>query len=105
MTGKTLGQHAEEAREAPGQEVVRPLDNPLKATGGLAILRGNLAPEGSVVKLSGHERVHHKGPARVFDGEEAAMQAVTDGEIRRATSSSSATRARPAARACARCWP
>jgi dihydroxy-acid dehydratase len=81
VTGKTLGQHAQEAKEAAGQEVVRPLDNPLKQTGGLAILRGNLAPEGSVVKLSGHERVHHKGPARVFDGEEAAMQAVTNGEI------------------------
>jgi dihydroxy-acid dehydratase len=82
VTGKTLGEHAQEAREAAGQEVIRPLDNPLKTTGGLAILRGNLAPEGSVVKLSGHERVHHKGPARVFDGEEAAMQAVTNGEIK-----------------------
>src|SRR5207342_2510653 len=61
--------------------VIRPLSNPLKATGGIAILRGNLAPEGSVVKLSGHERVHHEGPARVFDGEEAAMAAVTSGEI------------------------
>jgi dihydroxy-acid dehydratase len=82
VTGKALGEHAQEAKEAAGQEVVRPLDNPLKTTGGLAILRGNLAPEGSVVKLSGHERVHHKGPARVFDGEEAAMQAVTNGEIK-----------------------
>ncbi|HEY7074940.1 MAG TPA: dihydroxy-acid dehydratase [Solirubrobacteraceae bacterium] len=81
VTGRTLGEHAQEAKEAPGQEVVRPLSNPLKQTGGLAILRGNLAPEGSVVKLSGHERVHHKGPARVFDGEEAAMSAVTHGEI------------------------
>jgi dihydroxy-acid dehydratase len=81
VTGKTIGEHAREARETPGQEVIRPLGNPLKATGGLAILRGNLAPEGSVVKLSGHERVHHRGPARVFDGEEAAMRAVTNGEI------------------------
>ncbi len=71
------------ASETPGQEVIRPLSNPLKATGGIAILRGNLAPEGSVVKLSGHERVHHEGPARVFDGEEAAMAAVTQGRDRR----------------------
>ena len=92
--------------ETPGQEVVRPLGDPLKQTGGIAILRGNLAPEGCVVKLSGHERVHHEGPARVFDGEEAAMDAVTQREDRApATSSSSATRARPAAPACARCWP
>jgi dihydroxy-acid dehydratase len=81
VTGKTIGEHARAAEETPGQEVVRPLSNPLKATGGIAILRGNLAPEGSVVKLSGHERVHHEGPARVFDGEEAAMAAVTKGEI------------------------
>jgi dihydroxy-acid dehydratase len=81
VTGKTVGEHARAAQETPGQEVVRPLSNPLKPTGGIAILRGNLAPEGSVVKLSGHERVHHEGPARVFDGEEAAMAAVTKGEI------------------------
>jgi dihydroxy-acid dehydratase len=81
VTGKTIGDHAREAREAPGQEVIRPLDHALKPTGGLAILRGNLAPEGSVVKLSGHERRHHRGPARVFDGEEAAMAAVTSGQI------------------------
>jgi len=82
VTGRTVGEHAREARETPGQEVVRPLSDPIKATGGLAILRGNLAPEGCVVKLSGHERVHHRGPARVFEGEEAAMAAVTAGEIR-----------------------
>jgi dihydroxy-acid dehydratase len=82
VTGKTVGEHAREAVETPGQEVVRPLSDPIKATGGLAILRGNLAPEGCVVKLSGHERVHHRGPARVFEGEEAAMAAVTAGEIR-----------------------
>src|SRR4029079_17431531 len=67
--------------ETPGPQVIRPLSNPLKATGGIAILRGNVAAEGSVVKLAGHERVHHEGPARVFDGEEAAMAAVTKGEI------------------------
>jgi dihydroxy-acid dehydratase len=81
VTGKTVGEHARAAQETPGQEVVRPLSDPLKPTGGIAILRGNLAPEGSVVKLSGHERVHHEGPARVFDGEEAAMAAVTKGQI------------------------
>jgi dihydroxy-acid dehydratase len=81
VTGKTIGEHAAEAQETPGQEVVRPLEEPIKPTGGLAILRGNLAPEGSVVKLSGHERILHTGPARVFDGEEAAMAAVTDGRI------------------------
>ncbi len=81
VTGKTIGEHANEAPETPGQEVIRPLSNPIKATGGIAILRGNLAPEGSVVKLSGHERRHHQGPARVFDGEEAAMAAVTSGQI------------------------
>jgi dihydroxy-acid dehydratase len=81
VTGKTVGEHAAAANETRGQEVIRPLSDPLKPTGGIAILRGNLAPEGSVVKLSGHERVHHEGPARVFDGEEAAMAAVTQGQI------------------------
>jgi dihydroxy-acid dehydratase len=81
VTGQTIGQIAAGARETPGQEVIRPLSNPIKATGGLAILHGNLAPEGCVVKLAGHERRHHRGPARVFEGEEAAMAAVTRGEI------------------------
>ena len=79
--GKTIGELAQAAEETPGQQVVKPLSAPIKPTGGIAILRGNLAPEGSVVKLSGHERTHHEGPARVFDSEEAAMQAVTAGEI------------------------
>ncbi len=83
VTGRTIGEHAREATETPGQPVVRPLDDPLKATGGLAILRGNLAPDGCVVKLSGHERRHHRGPARVFDGEEAAMSALLAGGIAR----------------------
>jgi dihydroxy-acid dehydratase len=82
VTGKTIGEHAAESREADGQEVIRPLASPVKPTGGLAILRGNVAPDGSVVKLSGHERRHHEGPARVFEGEEAAMHAVTAGEIK-----------------------
>ncbi|TDV35912.1 dihydroxy-acid dehydratase [Actinophytocola oryzae] len=82
VTGRTLGEAGRDAEETPGQEVVLPLDRPLKPTGGLAILRGDVAPEGSVVKLSGHERQWHQGPARVFDGEEAAMAAVLAGTIR-----------------------
>ncbi|MDQ4040467.1 MAG: dihydroxy-acid dehydratase [Actinomycetota bacterium] len=82
VTGRTIGEHAAEATETPGQQVVRPLAQPIKPTGGLAILRGNLAPEGCVVKLAGHERVHHVGPARVFESEETAMAAVTAKDIR-----------------------
>ena len=81
VTGKTIGEHADEALETDGQRVVRPLSDPIKATGGFAILRGNVAPEGCVVKLSGHERRKAVGPARVFDGEEAAMAAVLAHEI------------------------
>jgi dihydroxy-acid dehydratase len=81
VTGRTVGEIARDASETPGQRVVRPLDDPLKPTGGLAILRGNLAPEGCVVKLAGHERRLHTGPARVFDREEAAMEAATHGGI------------------------
>ncbi|MBA2636820.1 MAG: dihydroxy-acid dehydratase [Solirubrobacterales bacterium] len=83
VTGRTIGEHAREASETPGQQVVRPLSDPIKTTGGLAILRGNLAPDGCVVKLSGHERRRHEGPARVFEGEEAAMAAVLAGGIAR----------------------
>jgi dihydroxy-acid dehydratase len=81
VSGKTIGEHAEEAHETTGQRVVRPLEDPLKPTGGFAILHGNLAPDGCVVKLAGHERRSHTGPARVFDGEEAAMAAVLAREI------------------------
>jgi dihydroxy-acid dehydratase len=81
-TGRTFAQEAAEAKETPGQEVIRPLDKPLKPTGGLAILRGSLAPEGCVIKLAGHDKKKHRGPARVFDREEDAMAAVTRGEIR-----------------------
>jgi dihydroxy-acid dehydratase len=81
VTGRTIGEHAAEAIETEGQRVVRPLSEPLKATGGFAILRGNVAPDGCVVKLAGHERREHRGPARVFDGEEAAMAAVLAREI------------------------
>jgi dihydroxy-acid dehydratase len=76
VTGRTIGEEAQAAEEAEGQEVIRPLADPIKATGGLAILRGNLAPEGCVVKLSGHDRVEHRGPARVFECEEDAFAAV-----------------------------
>ncbi len=76
VTGRTIGEHASDAKETAGQKVVRPLSDPLKRTGGFAILRGNVAPDGCVVKLAGHERRKHTGPARVFDGEEAAMAAV-----------------------------
>jgi dihydroxy-acid dehydratase len=82
VSGRTIGEHAEEASETAGQDVVRPLSDPLKRTGGFAILRGNVSPDGCVVKLAGHERRHHVGPARVFDGEEAAMAAVLAHEIR-----------------------
>jgi dihydroxy-acid dehydratase len=83
VTGQTIGEIAAAATETDGQRVVRALDEPLKSTGGLAILRGNLAPEGCVVKLAGHERRLHRGPARVFDGEEAAMEVVLAGGIER----------------------
>jgi dihydroxy-acid dehydratase len=77
VTGHTFGQEASLAEETPGQDVVRPLDRPIKSSGGLVILRGSLAPEGCVVKVAGYERLTHTGPARVFDSEEAAMAAVT----------------------------
>ena len=76
VDGRSLRQVADGAHERPGQDVVVSWDDPLKPTGGLAILRGNLAPDGCVVKLAGHERLHHRGPARVFDSEEACFAAV-----------------------------
>jgi dihydroxy-acid dehydratase len=82
VDGRTLAEIGEGAREEAGQEVVVPTDRPLKPTGGLAILRGNLAPGGAVVKLVGHERLLHRGPARVFDSEEACFAAVAAGSIR-----------------------
>jgi dihydroxy-acid dehydratase len=81
-SGRTLGEEAREARETPGQLVVRPLSNPIKPTGGLVILRGNLAPEGCVVKVAATGRSQHRGPARVFAREEDAMHAVTEGRIK-----------------------
>jgi dihydroxy-acid dehydratase len=82
VSGGTIGEHAARAEETPGQQVVRALSDPLAPTGGFAILHGNVAPEGCVIKLAGHARRHHSGPARVFDGEEAAMAAVLAKEIR-----------------------
>jgi dihydroxy-acid dehydratase len=76
VDGRSLRQVADGAYERPGQDVVVSWEQPLKPTGGLAILRGNLAPDGCVVKLAGHERLHHRGPARVFDSEEACFAAV-----------------------------
>jgi dihydroxy-acid dehydratase len=81
VTGKTVGESADAAQETDGQRVIRPLDEPIKPNGGLAILRGNLAPEGCVVKLAGHERRRQTGPARVFESEEDAMSAATAGRI------------------------
>jgi dihydroxy-acid dehydratase len=81
VTGRTLGEEAAEAKETPGQQVIHPLEQPLKPVGGLAILRGNLAPDGCVIKLSGHNRKKHTGPARIFEREEDAMAAVTAGQI------------------------
>ncbi len=82
VTGRSLADEAADAKETPGQQVVRPVESPLKKWGGIAILRGNLAPEGCVVKLAGHERLRHRGPARVFDSEEDAFDAVRRDAIR-----------------------
>jgi dihydroxy-acid dehydratase len=81
VTGLTIGNEAARAVETPGQEVIVQLSKPLKATGGLVILKGNLAPEGCVAKISGHERLEQRGPARVFESEEDAMAAVTAKKI------------------------
>jgi dihydroxy-acid dehydratase len=82
VTGRTIAEEATAAKEAAGQEVVRKLDAPLKPTGGLVILRGNLAPEGCVIKVAGHNLQNFSGPARVFDSEEAAFAAVEKGAIK-----------------------
>ena len=80
-TGRTFGEEAADAIETTGQQVIRPLSNPLKTTGGLGVLRGTLAPEGCIIKLAGHTKRTHHGPARVFDREEDAMAAVQGGQI------------------------
>jgi dihydroxy-acid dehydratase len=82
VTGLSIQAESESASETPGQEVIAPLEKPLKKTGGLVILKGNLAPEGCVAKISGHERLEQRGPARVFESEEDAMAAVTGKKIR-----------------------
>ena len=81
VTGKSLFAHFHDAPETPGQEVILSADHPLKPRGGYGILYGNIAPEGCVVKLAGHDRLRHEGPAKVFDGEEATFAAVAAGEI------------------------
>ncbi|MBX7112013.1 MAG: dihydroxy-acid dehydratase [Dehalococcoidia bacterium] len=81
VTGRTIAEECANAAEEPGQDVILPVEKALKATGGLVILKGNLAPAGCVVKVAGHERMQHRGPARVFDREEDAFQAVTDRRI------------------------
>jgi dihydroxy-acid dehydratase len=82
VTGRTIGQEAKAAAETPGQKVIRPLSNPLKGYGGIVILRGNLAPQGCVAKVSGQKKDLHRGPARVFNREEDAFQAVKKGKIK-----------------------
>jgi len=81
VSGRTIGEEAASAVEEPGQEVVRPLADPLKSEGGLAILRGNLAPGGCVIKISGQTKYEHRGPARVFEREEDCFRAVKDQQI------------------------
>jgi dihydroxy-acid dehydratase len=81
VTGRTIGEEADATVETEGQEVVRPLDDPLKDTGGLVIMRGNLAPDGCVVKVAGYERLSHTGPAKVFESEEETFAAVKAGQI------------------------
>jgi dihydroxy-acid dehydratase len=81
VSGATIAEEAAKSQETPGQEVIVPLEDPLKDSGGLIVLTGNLATEGCVVKIAGHERPAHRGPARVFDSEEEAMQAILDRTI------------------------
>jgi dihydroxy-acid dehydratase len=81
VSGRTIGEHAREATETPGQQVVRPVATPIKPTGGLVILKGNLAPDGAVVKVAGYSTKQFVGPARVFDSEELAFAAVQTGGI------------------------
>src|SRR5579862_3107461 len=82
VTGRTFAEEAADAKETAGQEVIRPLSNPIKTSGGLVILKGNLAPEGGVIKITGIDKKSHRGPARIFAREEDAMHAVTSGEIK-----------------------
>ncbi len=81
VTGKTVAEEAADALEEPGQDVILPVEKALKPTGGLVILKGNLAPDGCVIKVAGHERLFHQGPARVFECEEDAFKAVSERRI------------------------
>ncbi|HZU09584.1 MAG TPA: dihydroxy-acid dehydratase, partial [Pseudacidobacterium sp.] len=82
VSGHTLAEEATQAKEAPDQDVIHPVNKAIKPTGGLVILKGNIAPEGCVIKVAGHNRLEHRGPARVFDCEEDAFAAVEHGKIR-----------------------
>lgn len=82
VSGHTIAEESYKAQATPGQNVIKAISEPIKESGGLVILKGNLAPEGCVVKIAGHERLHHRGPARVFDREEDAMQAIQSKSIR-----------------------
>jgi dihydroxy-acid dehydratase len=82
VTGRTLGEECESAKETAGQEVIAPLSKPLRSEGGLVVLRGNLAPDGAVVKITAHTTTSHRGPARVFNREEDAFAAVYGGKIK-----------------------
>ena len=82
VSGRTIGEEAKDAVETAGQQVLRPLTNPIKATGGLVILKGNLAPDGCVVKVAGHSMMQFRGPAKVYDREEDAFVAVKAGQIK-----------------------
>ncbi len=82
VTGRTIGEEAAGAQETPGQRVVKPLDTPIKPHGGLVILKGNIAPEGCVIKVAGYDKTYHRGPARIFEREEEALHAVTGGQIK-----------------------
>ncbi len=81
VTGKTLKEESKDAKETEGQKVILDIENAIKPTGGLVILKGSLAPEGCVIKVAGHERLIHKGPARIFEKEEDAMEAVLQNKI------------------------
>ena len=102
-SGRTFGEEADLAVETDGQDVVRTADAPFNESGGLVILKGNLTPDGAVIKLFGYERLHHRGPARVFDSEHAASLAVTNNEIRAGDVVSSATKGQRAGPGCKRC--
>jgi dihydroxy-acid dehydratase len=105
VSGRTIGDHAREAVETAGQEVVRPLSNPIKPTGGLVILKGNLAPDGAVVKVAGYDIKQFAGPARVLTARRRPPPPSAPARSGPETSSRFATRARAAAPACARCSP